>query len=469
MNSAKISSLLPSLSDISRAQLESSRSFDFEHAAICEIYAYKYIKEIVGDSPGAWRYWSEISHEAKEVAFSCLKHHSRSTSDVCTQDRLKDKNIFIVFPNCSNLAHERQMRSICGCGATIRDAIVLFPFNSASQIDDSYVSLWKEACGMASVIVGDIPMTANSGGVHTCNYFRAARWISHIVKSFANDQESIVLFPSVLQISVWLSFFVKLFCYDKVSTAYVCMKLGLSNHYSVFDYLFRPMLRSTEKCPSIISEGLLYQGIAPVCVPQSGTSLAVKPKNINDRDVLVIGSVDRSSKKKSPEYLQTISSILRSSNSQFLWTDGENEISSQLRDLFGDRIIFTGWVDPLEAMRIIDIYVEPYPWGGGDMTYLSMAHGMPLVSVSMATSMFSTGNLNVYGVVSSALRHSPLPRHTKDQVTNSFCETHPDMIKRCLSLIDSLKARQEAGMAMYQFYQNHVFPIASEYLNEKHN
>jgi hypothetical protein len=95
------------------------------------------------------------------------------------------------------------------------------------------------------------------------------------------------------------------------------------------------------------------------------------------------GSISRIEKIRQEGFLDFVLGVLESNEQlRFLYTgrSGEDELLPlALRD--HPRAKFLGWVDPADSIRQFDIYLEPFPWGGGDMTILALSSGIPYLTL----------------------------------------------------------------------------------------
>jgi hypothetical protein len=98
---------------------------------------------------------------------------------------------------------------------------------------------------------------------------------------------------------------------------------------------------------------------------------------------LNFGSISRIEKILQEGYLDFVLGVLESNaHLRFLYTgrSGEDELLPfALRN--HPRAKFLGWVDPADSIRQFDIYLEPFPWGGGDMTILALSSGLPYLTL----------------------------------------------------------------------------------------
>ncbi len=115
--------------------------------------------------------------------------------------------------------------------------------------------------------------------------------------------------------------------------------------------------------------------------PWVKTFNSMPPKG-RDRPVS-FGSISREAKISNILFLNAIRDILESVPSSKFIITGRTlpESVSQFFERRGleDRIEFIGWVDPSIGLNLIDIYVEPFPFGGGLMLYEAIVNSKPFV------------------------------------------------------------------------------------------
>ena len=93
----------------------------------------------------------------------------------------------------------------------------------------------------------------------------------------------------------------------------------------------------------------------------------------------ILGSISRSEKIVDPDYNRFIESALqRHPQLRYAFTGNASNrglIPRAIRE--HPRTDCWGWVKPQEVIDKFSIYLEPFPWGGGDMTFLALARGLP--------------------------------------------------------------------------------------------
>jgi hypothetical protein len=104
--------------------------------------------------------------------------------------------------------------------------------------------------------------------------------------------------------------------------------------------------------------------------------------NINQHKIR-FGSISRPEKISNVEYNNFVLKLLNDNNNiMYLYTGREencDRIPSQVRHHAHSYSL--GWVEPEKVINEFDIYLEPFPWGGGDMTFLALQTGTPYLTL----------------------------------------------------------------------------------------
>jgi glycosyltransferase involved in cell wall biosynthesis len=167
-----------------------------------------------------------------------------------------------------------------------------------------------------------------------------------------------------------------------------------------------------------------------------------KITNPNNLERLSLGSISRPEKICDEIYNKFIADALkRHPNLDYLYTGRESALEIiPLEIRKNPRCISLGWVDPVRAIANFSIYLEPFPWGGGEMTLLAMQAGLPyLTLVTEENKLFG-----IYGFIERiAYRGDPLLQY-------SFCSTHIELTQRLDKLIEDHELRLKLGDAWRQ-------------------
>ena len=99
---------------------------------------------------------------------------------------------------------------------------------------------------------------------------------------------------------------------------------------------------------------------------------------------VLLGTIAREDKINAAAYLQCVTSILQKyPQTGYVWTGKQEHpaIVNAFREAgVLDRCHFIGWVDVSLYARVLDIFLETFPLGGGISGYYALAAGVPLLS-----------------------------------------------------------------------------------------
>jgi hypothetical protein len=98
---------------------------------------------------------------------------------------------------------------------------------------------------------------------------------------------------------------------------------------------------------------------------------------------LYIGSISRIEKIQDPNFYGTIKKLLKKYPFiEYLATGRPGDEKKIPRDILSTgQVTFVGWVEPTIFLGDLDIYIDPWPFGGGDMSYLAMVNGVPFITM----------------------------------------------------------------------------------------
>ncbi len=164
------------------------------------------------------------------------------------------------------------------------------------------------------------------------------------------------------------------------------------------------------------------------------------------------GSISRVQKTIHPKYEDMVLRLLSSNaTSHYLYTGSENEVDFvdyKIRN--HERSIFMGWVDPLIAINHFSIYLDPFPWGGGEMTLLALASGIPYLTLST----IENENVGIYRFLKYLLLkqfHSA----NYDVLSFIFCSSIDELESKFKKLHDSFGYRFELGVNWQVILENY--------------
>jgi hypothetical protein len=110
-----------------------------------------------------------------------------------------------------------------------------------------------------------------------------------------------------------------------------------------------------------------------------------------------------------------------------------------------NRAIALGWVDPLKAIKIYNIYLEPFPWGGGDMTLLALQYGIPYLTLETEENK----KFGIYDFIK-------LLKINNDEILEfSFCKTINDLARKIILLKTDKELRNKLGKSWRDVIYNY--------------
>jgi hypothetical protein len=170
------------------------------------------------------------------------------------------------------------------------------------------------------------------------------------------------------------------------------------------------------------------------CTPpyQTRTPRIISRKEIDDErkkypdDYILIGSIAREEILNQKEYIEAVIRILRENpRSFFLYTGMRRpEILSREieRNQYDERAVYIGWVDVDVYAEVLDLYLDPFPFGSGVVCGKMLSSGLKIVSVWHTTTL--------------PAQFGPMPWNFKDMFKNwTVVETAEEYIDCAKNLI----------------------------------
>lgn len=195
---------------------------------------------------------------------------------------------------------------------------------------------------------------------------------------------------------------------------------------------------------------------------------------------VVLGSLGREEKLSNPEFLAVVIELLRANpETVYLWT-GRKELDSIKRQFIDHGVAnqtrFVGWVDTATYAQVLDIFLDPFPFGCGFTAIQSMAAGVPVI-IAAATED-GTPNLDqlIWPLLSSD-EVSAKDRATAQTIFYDKAEgllyqralDTTDYIRRAQRLVSDAGYRQRVG-ASYQAFVSRMMsdPVESAAIFSEH-
>ncbi len=395
---------------------------DLNTAAIIDFKFYnQFVK--ANESVENWDWWYSNTYSLRQelTAKYTEKYPDRELINY------KKENIGFVFHNYSGLAHETQLaRAI----TTLRDkyefaANVIYMFGD--EIAEKPETIHK---------------TKNIYFLKASSYIDGARKLDELTFS---QQIGSVIYPSIYWFAYWASLVNRHPNQKFLQMKYYPLQVGRIKRWA-------GGLRSMgEKFYQI--NGEKYEQL-PVLDLLPSKTLFKKQEN---HSYGVIGSISRIEKIKDENYNRMIQDILsRCPSAKYIYTGragDESKIPSYIST--HERALFWGWVKPEDKIADIDIYIEPFPWGGGDMTFLALSAGLPYL-------ILKTKESELFGLYSFVKLISEENSELSKITEYSFCNTIEEMRDKCIKLLSDKSFAKDLGQA----WQKTVSAID---MSKKHN
>jgi glycosyltransferase involved in cell wall biosynthesis len=180
------------------------------------------------------------------------------------------------------------------------------------------------------------------------------------------------------------------------------------------------------------------------------------PLEHKSKKLIFIGSISRPEKISNNDYNSIINSVLNQlPNARYLYAGREEQIHlipEFIRD--NRQACHIGWVDPLEAIKKYDIYIDPFPWGGGDMTFLAMCNDLPYLILDNKENMEIgiTGSIRII-----AEQGDPILEY-------SFCKSKEELEKKIIYLCENKEFRTRLGKAWGEACNNYHPAYTEEWM-----
>lgn len=150
-------------------------------------------------------------------------------------------------------------------------------------------------------------------------------------------------------------------------------------------------------------------------MPVDPARVAEERRRFSQHDLL-FGTLARSEKFNSPAFLNAVVRILRDNpQAGYLWTGRERHegVAAHFAAAgVADRCHFIGWVDTALYARVLDIFLETFPFGCGLTGIQAMEAGTPLLSYAVPETihgMFFQRPLAAGGAGAAQIRHLLAP------------------------------------------------------------
>jgi len=154
---------------------------------------------------------------------------------------------------------------------------------------------------------------------------------------------------------------------------------------------------------------------------------------------IAFGSISRPEKIADTSYNRFVESLLRKRPDLTYLYAGRQEsikvIPGAVRHM--KNAVHIGWVDPAVAIKSFSIYLEPFPWGGGEMSLLALTVGVPYLSLGTEENI----RFGLFDFLRMVASSGP------EILQYSFCNNIDELRFKLLQLTDDAALRQQLGNA----------------------
>jgi glycosyltransferase involved in cell wall biosynthesis len=335
------------------------------------------------------------------------------------------RNCFlVVHHNYSGLAHETQLA---------RNMTWLRGHDV--QIDIEIVYLFGDAQHRSAAATMYGLHAASIHFLHAENYQQAA---SSLAKLAEHRRAQGIIYPTIFFMAFWMSLFVPHANQKFIQMKYYPLHAGRIHRWA-------GGYRNTDKHYRI--NGCDFEQLPILDLQLAKRELAVVPE---DSGSVNIGAISRPEKASNPNYIRFILDLLRTHpHLSYLYT-GRPEAVGVLPESLRKhpRSKALGWVDPISAIAHFHIYLEPFPWGGGEMTLLALEAGLPYLMLETEESI----RFGIYGFIQGVAEG-------KDPILQtSFCKSPEQLRDRIAQLLENRELRQQLGQAWQQAIKSYKPP-----------
>jgi hypothetical protein len=363
-------------------------------------------------------YWDKWQNETFADRLSIVK----KIDEIYPLRKIKNKNQkkLIVMPNYSGLAHEIQISR----NLNFYKKIEFFEFEVV------YLNGKKKGDEILASKLYNIPVSK----IHflmSNNYEDAGRKLQKL--TYEQNYNSII-YISVFQIAFWMSIFINHPNQKFIVMKYYPKQVGRFTAWAGGK-------RTSHEFYTKNNDIFLQLPILNLNHTQDeGFQKYFYDKN---KEVLNFGSISRIDKINNIEYLKFISfSLNKFENLKYLYTGKLNEEFGLMPSIKNkNRIINLGWVNPLEAINKFDIYLEPFPWGGGEMTLLALQVGLPYLTLNTKENT----NIGLYSFLKN------ISMNECEELKYSFCDDYNELTTKIQFFIENPEYRFLNGKAWREF------------------
>jgi len=161
------------------------------------------------------------------------------------------------------------------------------------------------------------------------------------------------------------------------------------------------------------------------------------------------GSISRIEKSTDDNYQKFVISLLEKKKEISYYYCGHKSslklIDKRIRT--HERSKFIGWTDPNTSIKLFSIYLETFPWGGGDMSLLALKTGIPYLTLGTMQNK-KIGIYRLLKYISSI--------NSSDMAKEVFCDTEEDLEVKFSTMVDSFEYRQSIRNSWLTIIENYI-------------
>lgn len=392
---------------------------DFEKAIRLDFYHYENLVKATEDL-GYWDRWQDDTHAARLALVERMLSAAPSRLSASASG---DHKFAIVNHNYSGLAHEVQLsRNIqyLRRQGKVLDFDVIYLFGNLPNARQHAAALYQIPESNVIFLAAD-------------SYEKAA---DRLDLACRRTNYRTVVYPSVFAMAFWMSLFNTHPRQKFLQMKYYPLQAGRIAQWA-------GGRRTTEERFPIRGCDFLQLETLDLGVdlqPELPTPMAsYQASNQAAEQPITFGSISRPEKVADPTYNSFVAMLLRERPSLTYLYAGRPEavqvIPEAVRNL--RNAIAIGWVHPASAIRQFAIYLEPFPWGGGEMSLLALRAGIPYLSLGTEENI----RFGMFDFLRLIAVSGP------DILQFSFCRTIDELRSRLFQLIDDEALRRQLGDA----------------------
>jgi hypothetical protein len=322
---------------------------NFNEAIELERFYYAtYVKPT--ESISNWQFWDEKVYEIKKNVSDFGKKQSKITRKTINVNK---NTIFIIYHNYSGLAHEQQilrpLQELSEAGKNYEIIIVyLFGDETVRKIAEKF---WEKI---------NVKIYFSQSSKYTEAFYE----IEKLIKKYSPKT---IIYPSIYFLASWAASLI-----DHNDQRFIVLKYlpKIVGNFSSWAGGLGKINHANE-----LSNLKFFE------LPVRFIKNKIKKTNIENKEEIIFGSISRVEKINNEEYWKFIFKILKQNTRyKYVITCKENEYEKLDVKIKNNKQIYNlGWVEPSEVIGTFDLYIESFPWGGGDMSFLAISAGIPYV------------------------------------------------------------------------------------------